>query len=100
MRGYQGSHITKVSLSQTVSARFRSDYFRLIECCISEIVLPKTCVDPDFRGKFEFTQDITQILGMSLLLCCLLFSFCLKAVIDFLFIVKNFQLKTVKYKCV
>uniref|UniRef100_A0A0N5A981 GBD/FH3 domain-containing protein n=1 Tax=Syphacia muris TaxID=451379 RepID=A0A0N5A981_9BILA len=39
----------------------RSNYFRLIENCISEIVLPKTCVDPDFRGKFEFTQDICHI---------------------------------------
>ncbi|VDM07494.1 unnamed protein product [Wuchereria bancrofti] len=40
----------------------RTEYFRLIENCISEIVLPKTCVDPDFRGKFEFTQDITHFL--------------------------------------
>uniref|UniRef100_A0A0M3KBY8 Protein diaphanous (inferred by orthology to a D. melanogaster protein) n=1 Tax=Anisakis simplex TaxID=6269 RepID=A0A0M3KBY8_ANISI len=39
------------------------NYFRLIENCISEIVLPKTCVDPDFRGKFEFTQDVCQIVG-------------------------------------
>lgn len=42
---------------------YRAEYFRLIENCISEIVLPKTCVDPDFRGKFEFTQDITHFLG-------------------------------------
>ncbi|VDK71126.1 unnamed protein product [Litomosoides sigmodontis] len=40
----------------------RTEYFRLIENCISEIVLPKTCVDPDFRGKFEFTQDITHFI--------------------------------------
>lgn len=40
----------------------RSNYFRLIENCISEIVLPKTCVDPDFKGKFEFTQDVFQVL--------------------------------------
>ncbi|KHN84802.1 Protein diaphanous -like protein 1 [Toxocara canis] len=39
----------------------RPNYFRLIENCVSEIVLPKTCVDPDFRGKFEFTQDVCQI---------------------------------------
>ncbi|KAM3724825.1 Protein diaphanous [Dirofilaria immitis] len=40
----------------------RAEYFRLIENCISEIVLPKTCVDPDFRGKFEFTDDVIHFL--------------------------------------
>uniref|UniRef100_A0A915Q0M8 Bm3318 n=1 Tax=Setaria digitata TaxID=48799 RepID=A0A915Q0M8_9BILA len=46
----------------TDDADVRAEYFRLIENCISEIVLPKTCVDPDFRGKFEFTQDVTHFL--------------------------------------
>ncbi|KAL4002095.1 hypothetical protein ACH3XW_2060 [Acanthocheilonema viteae] len=48
----------------TDDTNVRTKYFRLIENCISEIVLPKTCVDPDFRGKFEFTQDITHFLDV------------------------------------
>lgn len=43
---------------------FRPAYFRLIEEAISQIVLTKSGVDPDFRAHRRFEFDVDQLLGL------------------------------------
>ncbi|PAV58340.1 hypothetical protein WR25_14728 [Diploscapter pachys] len=39
----------------------RRAYLKLIESCISEIVLPKNACDPDFESRFQFQAPISQL---------------------------------------
>ncbi|GMR40199.1 hypothetical protein PMAYCL1PPCAC_10394, partial [Pristionchus mayeri] len=40
----------------------RSAYFRLIESCVSEIVLHRSGVDPDFNSRFHFETNVADMI--------------------------------------
>ncbi|GMS88302.1 hypothetical protein PENTCL1PPCAC_10477 [Pristionchus entomophagus] len=40
----------------------RSAYFRLIESCVSEIVLHRSGVDPDFNSRFHFETNVVDMI--------------------------------------
>ena len=42
---------------------FRPQYFKLIEECISQIVLHRSGVDPDFRYTKRFEIDVDPLIG-------------------------------------
>jgi len=45
----------------------RLQYYKLIEECITQIVLHKTGVDPDFRYTQRFQIDVDPLIGMWIL---------------------------------
>lgn len=54
---------------------FRSQYYKLIEECISQIVLHKNGVDPDFRHTKRFDIDVEPLLSMyNIAFLCFLFN--------------------------
>ena len=46
----------------------RPQYYKLIEECVSQIVLHKSGVDPDFRHTKRFELDVEPLLGSSMFL--------------------------------
>ena len=42
---------------------FRPQYYKLIEECVSQIVLHKNGVDPDFRHTKRFELDVEPLIG-------------------------------------
>ena len=42
---------------------FRPQYFKLIDKCVSQIVLHKTGLDPDFHYTQKFQLDVDAIIG-------------------------------------
>ncbi|VDO79302.1 unnamed protein product [Heligmosomoides polygyrus] len=40
----------------------RLSYFRLIESCVNEIVLPKNGIDPDFDSRFHFETPVSEMI--------------------------------------
>jgi len=51
----------------------RPQYYKLIEECVTQIVLHKSGVDPDFRYTKRFSVDVEPLLGESLWLkCCII----------------------------
>lgn len=52
----------------TLSLFTRPQYFKLIEECITQIVLHKSGVDPDFRHTKRFEIDIEPLIGQLALL--------------------------------
>lgn len=42
---------------------FRPQYFKLIEECVTQIVLHKSGVDPDFRYTKRFEIDVDPLIG-------------------------------------
>jgi len=43
----------------------RPQYYKLIEECVTQIVLHKSGVDPDFRYTKRFSIDVEPLLGES-----------------------------------
>lgn len=43
---------------------YRLEYFKLIEECVSQIILHKHGMDPDFSYTKRFNLDIEDLLGM------------------------------------
>jgi len=43
----------------------RPQFYKLIEECVTQIVLHKSGVDPDFRHTKRFTIDVEPLLGES-----------------------------------
>lgn len=43
---------------------FRPQYYKLIEECVTQIVLHKNGLDPDFRHTKRFDIDVEPLLGM------------------------------------
>ena len=46
---------------------FRPQYYKLIEECVSQIVLHKSGADPDFRYTKRFELDVEPLIGMDAL---------------------------------
>lgn len=42
---------------------FRAQYYKLIEECVTQIVLHKSGLDPDFRHTKRFDIDVEPLLG-------------------------------------
>ena len=45
---------------------FRPAYYKLIEECVSQIVLHKSGYDPDFRATKRFQIDVEPLIGKRL----------------------------------
>ena len=44
---------------------YRPAYYKLIEECVSQIVLHKSGYDPDFRATKRFQIDVEPLIGKS-----------------------------------
>ena len=44
----------------------RPQYYKLIEQCVSQIVLHKSGIDPDFHHTKKFNVDVDPLIGKSL----------------------------------
>ena len=42
---------------------FRPQYFKLLEQCVSQIVLHKSGIDPDFHYTKKFNVDVDPLIG-------------------------------------
>ena len=58
---------------------FRLQYYKLIEECITQIVLQRGGVDPDFRHTKRFEIDVGPLIGLSV--CLLRYLHCLTSTI-------------------
>ena len=49
---------------------FRPQYYKLIEECVSQIVLHRSGVDPDFRYTRRFEIDVEPLIGEKFIFNC------------------------------
>ena len=45
---------------------FRPQYFKLIDKCVSQVVLHRTGLDPDFHYTQKFILDVDSIIGKNM----------------------------------